>query len=78
MEITCPKCGKKIVVNGLGRKSLFMPLEMDCSASGKCFIVGRAAEKLGCSQPYIYKVLKSNGLTRKEIVTKGHKIKEVK
>ena len=59
----CPNCGGTI--SGLGRKSLTMPFINVCDAVREHSTVGAAAEKLGCSRSYIYKVLKSNGLTVK-------------
>jgi len=79
MEIKCENCGKIITIQGLGRKRLNIPVKIVCDALQAYPTVGRAAENLGCSRPYIYKVLKQNNLKASEIVTKGKiKIKEAK
>lgn len=74
MKITCPKCGAIIVVSGLGRKSLRKPLIIVCDELRLCRSVGETAKNLVCSPAYIYKVLKENGLTAKEVINgKGGK-----
>jgi len=67
MIIQCPKCGEKVVVNGLGRKSLNIPLKNICECLRKYRSVARAAQDFGCSQGYIFKVLKVNGLKLKDV-----------
>ena len=74
MIIKCPKCGNKIAVNGLGRRKLAIPVENVYDAIQSCCTVVRAAEKLDCSRPYIYKVLKEHNLTP-EILRKGMVVK---
>ena len=67
MIISCPHCGKSVVVNGLGRRCLNIPVKNvydALQASGK---VSAAANSLGCSRAYIYKVLKANGLKLKDV-----------
>jgi len=56
-------CGKPVVVNGLGRKPLNITVTKVCDALRLHFSVLAAANELGCSRAYIYKVLKANGLT---------------
>ncbi len=73
MKITCEKCGNVIAVQGLGRKRLGMPVKIVLDTLQAHSTVRRVAEILGCSRPYIYKVLKDHGLTRAEIMTKGEK-----
>ena len=70
MIIQCPKCGEKVVVNGLGRKPLNIPLKNVCECLRKYRSVVRAAQDLGCSQGYIFKVLKANGLKLKDVLKK--------
>ena len=60
MKITCPYCHTEIVVNGLGRKKLDVPVKNICDALAKYSNITRAAESLGCSRGYIYKVLAEN------------------
>jgi len=71
MIIRCPECGKSIVVQGLGRKAFKMPVTKVCDALRLHNSVLGAATDLGCSRAYIYKVLKTNGLTAKEILEKS-------
>ena len=69
MIIPCPHCGKSVVVNGLGRKPLNIPLKNVYEALRAHGSVAAAANELGCSQGYIFKVLKANGLRTKDMVT---------
>jgi len=67
MIIQCPNCGGKIVVNGLGRKPLNIPLKNVYEALRAHGSVAAAADKLGCSQGYIFKILKANELNLKDV-----------
>ena len=68
MIVQCPNCGKPVVVNGLGRKRLNIPLKNVCEAlRAHCSVVA-AAQELGCSQAYIFGVLKANGLKLKSVI----------
>jgi len=67
MIIQCPNCGEKVVVKGLGRKSLNIPLKNVYECLRKHRSVVGAANELGCSQGYIYNVLKANGLKLKDV-----------
>jgi hypothetical protein len=64
--IECPHCGKPVPVKGLGRKPLNIPLKNICEALRAYRSVAAAAEKLGCSQAYIFSSLKINGLKLKD------------
>ena len=68
MIVTCPNCGKSVVVNGLGRKPLNIPLKNVCEALRAHCSVVEAAKELGCSQGYIFKVLKASGLKLKDVI----------
>ena len=68
MKIECPDCGKLIMVNGLGRKPLNIPLKNVCETLRECRSVSAAAAKLNCSQGYIFGVLKANGLKLKDVI----------
>jgi len=68
MIIQCPHCGKSVVVNGLGRKRLNIPLKNVCEALRTHCNVVAAAQELNCSQAYIFKVLKAKGLKLKDVV----------
>jgi len=68
MIIRCPNCGKPVVVNGLGRKRLNIPLKNVCDALRLHRSVLAAANELGCSRAYIYKVLKAAGLTPADVI----------
>ena len=67
MIISCPKCGEKVAVNGLGRKRLNIPLKNVYECLTKHRSVARAAQELECSQGYIFKVLKANGVNLKDV-----------
>ena len=69
MIVQCPHCGKPVVVNGLGRKPLNIPLKIVCEALQAHDSVVAAAQELKCSEAYIFKVLKANGLRLKDVVT---------
>lgn len=68
MIIQCPHCGERVVVNGLGRKRLNIPLKNICEALQSERNVASAARKLHCSQGYIFNALKSQGLKPKDII----------
>lgn len=68
MIIPCPNCGEPVVVNGLGRRRLDIPLKIVCDALRAHRSTAAAAQELGCSQGYIFKVLKANGLKLKEVI----------
>ncbi len=66
MMIQCPNCGQDIVVNGFGRRPLNITVNNVYDALEKHHNVAVAANELGCSRAYIYKVLKENGLSLKD------------
>ncbi len=68
MIIRCPNCGERIVVNGLGRKKLNIPLKNVCESLQAHKNVVAAANELNCSQGYIFGVLKTNGLKVKDVI----------
>ncbi len=68
MIVYCPNCGKSVVVNGLGRKSLNMSVTKVYDALRLHRSVLAAANELGCSRAYIYKVLKADGLTPADVI----------
>ena len=70
MIVPCPHCGKEVTVNGLGRKPLNIPLKNVCEALQACRSMELAANKLGCSQGYIFRALKDNGLQLKDVITR--------
>jgi len=67
MIIQCPNCGEKVEVNGLGRKRLDIPLKNIYEALWAYSSEEEAANELGCSQGYIYNVLKANGLRLRDV-----------
>jgi len=67
MIIQCPYCSHSVLVNGLGRKPLNIPLKNVCEALRAHRSVVAAANELNCSQGYIFKVLKANGLKLKDV-----------
>jgi transposase-like protein len=68
MLVQCPNCGQTLTVNGLGRPSLNMPVIKVYDALRHYRSVTDAARELGCSRAYIYKILKANGLTQKDLI----------
>ncbi len=70
MKVQCPHCGKSVVVNGLGRKPLNIPLNIVCEALQKHGSVKAAANKFTCSEGYIFNILKANGLKPKGVIYK--------
>jgi len=73
MIVQCPNCGKPVMVNGLGRKPLNIPLKNVCEALQAHRNVVVAAQELNCSQGYIFNVLKANGLKLKDVINKQTK-----
>ena len=69
MKIKCPRCGEHVVVNGLGRKRLNIPLKNVCESLQAHRNVVTAANELGCSPAYIFGVLKGNGLKLKDVIS---------
>ena len=68
MIVQCPHCGNPVVVNGLGRRRLNIPLKNVCEALQAHHSVGAAANELNCSQAYIFGVLKAHGLKLKDLI----------
>ena len=68
MLVQCPHCGGKVVVNGFGRKPFNMPVTEVYDALRLHRSVLAAANSLGCSRAYIYKVLKAGGMTGKDAI----------
>ena len=68
MKITCQKCGETISLNSLGRKPLNIPLIKVCEAVRDSPTAAAAAKLLDCSEGYIFKVLKDNGLKLKNVI----------
>ncbi len=71
MIVKCPHCGKEVVVNGLGRKPLNIPLKNVLESLQTHRGVTAATEELGCSPSYIFDVLKKNGLKLREVIKRG-------
>jgi hypothetical protein len=71
MIIICPHCGKPVTVKGLGRKPLNIPLKNVLESLQVYRNVKAAAEELGCSQSYIFGVLKSSNLRLKDLLGRG-------
>jgi len=66
--VKCPNCGERVVVNGLGRKRLNIPLKNICEALQSEQNVASAAKGLHCSQGYIFNALKAQGLKPRDII----------
>ena len=71
MLIRCPHCGQSVVVNGLGRKPLNIPLKIICEALQAHGNVAVTAAELKCSQGYIFNMLKTNSLKLKDIINQS-------
>ena len=67
MKVQCPNCGESVVVKGIGRKPLNIPLKNVCDAIQLYRSVATAAQELGCSPAHIFGVLKTNGLKLKDV-----------
>ena len=76
MKVQCPYCGNPVVMKGLGRKPLNIPLKNICEALQAYRSVEGTAQKLGCSQGYIYNTLKTNGLKYNDIIKRPSKCDE--
>lgn len=68
MIVQCPHCGGMVVVNGLGRKRLNIPLKNVCEALQAHRSVAAAANELSCSEAYIFGVLKANRLKLRDVI----------
>ena len=68
MIVRCPSCGYSVLVNGLGRKPLNIPLKNIRECLIKHHSIVEAASELSCSQGYIFGVLKVNGLKLKDVI----------
>ena len=69
MFVKCQNCVEMTEVNGLGRRPLAIPLKNVCEALQAHRNVVAATQELGCSEAYVYSVLKANGLRLKDVVT---------
>lgn len=71
MIIQCPHCGGSVPVSGmLGRPRLSIPVKKVYDSLSACRSVEQAAQKLGCSRGYVYKVLKENGLLPENLINR--------
>ena len=68
MKIVCPRCGEEIKVSGLGRRRLNIPLKNVYESLRAHRNVLAAAKQLGCSQGYIFGLLKINGQKVKDVI----------
>lgn len=68
VDFTCPNCGGKVSVNMKGRPRKNIPLTKVCETLQACKAIKPAAEELGCSEGYIYNLLKVQGLKVKEVI----------
>lgn len=71
MKVKCPHCGKSVAVKGLGRKRLNIPLKIISERLQTHCSVELAAKELGCSQGYVFQVLKANGLKLRDVIKGG-------
>lgn len=68
MIVKCPHCGGEVMVNGLGRRPLNIPLTNVCESLRRHHSVSTVSQELHCSQAYVFKVLKANGLKLNDII----------
>jgi hypothetical protein len=68
MIIRCPNCGGQVVVKGFGRRPLAIPFTKVREALERSSTTRAAAEILGCSVPYLYKVCKLKGKMPKDYI----------
>ena len=68
MKVQCPHCGGTVMGNGIGRKPLNIAVNKVHDALRRHRNVAAAANELGCSRGYIYKVLKTEGLTMQNVI----------
>lgn len=68
MLVQCPHCGGTVVVNGFGRRRLNISLKNVCESLQAHRSVVAAAKELGCSQGYIFGILRANGLKLKDVI----------
>ena len=67
MDVQCPSCGTKVQIYGIGRKPLGIDVKIVCDALRTHPTVLDAARELRCSRAYVYKTLKTAGLTVKGV-----------
>jgi len=77
MIVHCQNCGHEVMVNGLGRPRLNIPLKIICEALETHRSLAAAAQELGCSRAYIFRALKINGLRLKDVITPPRKPKRL-
>jgi hypothetical protein len=68
MKMECPYCHETIVISIAGRKPLGLPVTNVCDALRLHQTILAAANELGCSRGYIYKILKTHGLRPAEVM----------
>jgi len=78
MLINCPHCGEPVVVNGLGRRKLNIPLKNICEALCSCGNVAAAARELHCSEGYIFNALKTQGLKPAYVIRRRPQARSLK
>ena len=76
MIVQYPHCGNTVMVNGLGRKPLNIPLKNVLESLQAHRGIMAAAQELGCSPSYIFGILKANGLKLRDVI-KGVKLLNV-
>jgi transposase-like protein len=68
-SFTCPHCGKKVETNLItGRPKLNIPDKKVYDTLRNVNEISKTAKTLGCSKAYIYRLLKRDGKTLKEVI----------
>ena len=70
MKITCPHCGKSVVVNGIGRPLLNLDGNKVLATLRANGSVTLTAKEYGVSRGSIRNILKDIGLNTKDIIIK--------
>jgi transposase-like protein len=70
MKVECPRCGKEVTVNGLGRRRLNLGVKIILDTVKSTRSISETAKLLNCSRGHIYGVLKQSGMKAKEVINK--------
>lgn len=68
MIVQCPHCGGQVEINNFGRRPLNIVVTKVCDTLRIHCSVPAVANELGCSRAYIYKILKTAGLTVSDVI----------
>lgn len=66
--IICQHCGKVAATIGIGKVATSLTVTDICDSLTTTHSVSTTAQNLGCSRALIYKLLKSAGMTAREVL----------